>query len=695
MSTEQHQEVASSLQTGFDSGMLIEYIAHHSNELVSVCDQTGRFVYASPSYGRVLGFTPAMFVDRSVFDFVHPDDQDAKRHAWQTISAEQPRQMSFRQQHTDSSWHWLEANIILTIRNSVRYIVSIAHDITHHKQAEQERDQLLALVKVAQVESEAMRSELIEQKQVQITQRKLTALVQNSADLIAIVSLNGELQFLNAAGMRLLGIDSQVALSSISITETLEHADGDLLMDHVLPAVMQHGNWFGEVHSRNLQTGERIPLLANIFLLTDQPTGQPIGYATVSRDIRERRNAEQRQQLLIDASAALGKSLDYENTLAGFTQVTTHWFAQWCALVGIESDDTVRILAANHAQAEQTGELVRLLKQPPGSTFKTETDALRDGRAILLQDVAALIPNAPESWQQLCALGGPSMIIIPLKLNDHQVGTLSFASPFGRHYTEDDQQVAEELGRRAVLAIENTRLYRNSQQAIGVRDQFLSIASHELKTPLTSILGSLQLLQRRTVRENTLNERDSHTLQAVIDQTLRFNRLITGLLDLSRLQRNQFEVEHTPLDLELLVDQVVSDMQLITEQHTVVYEPPAQRVEILGDTMRLEQVLQNLIQNAVKYSPGGGEIHVSLQRTQQQAVIIVEDRGLGIPQESLPFLFDRFYRAPNVKAQNLSGIGIGLFVVREIVQFHGGTVSAENADSQGSIFTVRLPLAGN
>ena len=640
---------------------LPQLLADYSTELVSILDTDGHFVFVSPSYQRMLGFAPAALIGRRVFDLTHSEDQPRFQQAWQSIQPEQSVQITFRHQHVDQTWRWLQAHSSVIHTGGVYYIVGVAHDVTEQKRTEDE-------------------------------QRKFAALVQNSADLIAIAALTGELQFLNTAGMRLLGIENSAHLSTTPIINMLDGNDGARLINHILPTVVRQGAWVGELHARNQITGDAIPIRSNIFLLTDAASTQPIGYATVSRDIRERLREEERQQLLLDASAALGGSLDYQLTLADFAQVTIRWFAQWCALVLI-ADDQVEMLAVAHAQAQQQAELERLLRLVPGESLAEENQALRNGQTVLLPNLQATLDGASPNWQQLCAISGPSMIVVPLKLSSQQIGTLCFSSPLDRHYTEEDQHVAEELARRTVLSIENAQLYHDAQAAIGIRDQFLSIASHELKTPLTSILGSLQLLQRRTDRTNTLNERDSRTLQMVIDQTLRLNRLISSLFDLSRLKGNQFEIERSPLDVAQLIAHVVADMQLTTERHTLQHEQPKQACYVLGDAMRLEQVFQNLIQNAIKYSPNGGAIWITVKLANEQVAISVTDHGLGIPQASLPFLFNRFYRAPNVTAQNLSGIGIGLFVVREIIALHGGSISVSSADNLGSTFTVTLPLA--
>jgi signal transduction histidine kinase len=205
------------------------------------------------------------------------------------------------------------------------------------------------------------------------------------------------------------------------------------------------------------------------------------------------------------------------------------------------------------------------------------------------------------------------------------------------------------------------------------------------------LLGYAELLQRRTMREGTLSERDRRAVQVIVEQAMRLNRMVASLLDLSRIETGQLSIERAPVDLRGLVRRVVEEMQLALDRHTITIHSPDQPVLIMGDELRLEQVLQNLISNAIKYSPEGGPITVQVEQYDARARVAVTDRGIGIPAEALPRLFQRFYRASNVDPQS-SGMGLGLYVVREIVALHGGEVHVTSREGEGSTFTICLPL---
>jgi len=239
---------------------------------------------------------------------------------------------------------------------------------------------------------------------------------------------------------------------------------------------------------------------------------------------------------------------------------------------------------------------------------------------------------------------------------------------------------------------ERARLYQEAREAVRLRDSFFSVASHELKTPLTSLIGQLQLLRRRDRRERSLSERDRRTIEIIANQADRLNKMVTALLDTSRIEQGKLSIERAPLDLAALTRSVVDEIRPMLTRHPIALEAPQERIPIEGDALRLEQVLQNLIGNAAKYSSAGGPVSVRVERRGPHACVAVRDPGIGIPRAALPLLFQRFYRAENVDDREIPGLGIGLYVVKEIVELHGGTVAVESEEGQGSTFTVRLPL---
>ncbi|NJN17571.1 MAG: GAF domain-containing protein [Oscillochloris sp.] len=287
---------------------------------------------------------------------------------------------------------------------------------------------------------------------------------------------------------------------------------------------------------------------------------------------------------------------------------------------------------------------------------------------------------------------------VPLIGRDgRNLGLIQLSAKKDGEFSSDDEALLVQLAQMAATALEQQQLYHEEQQArtaaeqaVQLRDQFLSIASHELRTPLTSVIAHAQAFQRRAVREASLSERDGRSLQQILTHAGRLNRMIGAMLDVSRIDQGRLQLEQTPLDLRALVDEVVVGLHGTTVQQIVV-NADQNDLWVIGDALRLEQVLQNLLSNAIKYSPAGGYVTVQLGADDRVVQVTVHDEGIGIPAQDVPYIFQRFYRAGNVSADTITGVGIGLFVVQEIVTLHGGMITLVSEEGKGSSFTVTLP----
>jgi signal transduction histidine kinase len=445
--------------------------------------------------------------------------------------------------------------------------------------------------------------------------------------------------------------------------------------------------------------GAEIPIDDSGAPIRDK-AGQVIGVVLVFRDIRERKRAEDAQQLLVDASAALMTAgLEVETRLATTTRLIVPRYADLCVVFLLEDDGTIRRSASAHVDADAAAKLLALQQHPitPDEPHFA-AQVIRSGQALFNPPVSVrnveTLSDSAEERRKLLALAPPSQIIVPLVARDKTLGAISFGriDP-GRAFVPADLPLAEEIGRRIAIAIQNSQLYEAAQTAIGIRDQFLSIAAHELKTPLTALLGQVQLILRRAERSGGLSERDQRSITTVSAQASRLNTMITALFDLNRLESGQLMIKRAPVELARLVRQVGDELQPTLGPHQILYEIPETPLVIQGDAMRLEQVFQNLITNAAKYDLNGGPVRIRLERQDGMACVAVSDQGIGIPEVALPQIFQRFYRAPNADERQISGLGIGLYVVREIVTLHGGTITVESSEGQGSTFTIALPLA--
>lgn len=411
---------------------------------------------------------------------------------------------------------------------------------------------------------------------------------------------------------------------------------------------------------------------------------------------RALRESMERLRLLAEASQILSSSLDADSILASLVRLSVPSLADWCAVDLLERDGSLQRAAA----ADRGGPNVRLLRAierfwpldreaPYGAPA-----VVRSGQPIAYALAGERAAEAAERdlVDRMHALGMSSALCVPLAVRGRTLGALTFVTAeSGRRFGPADLVLASDLGQRAAVALDNAHLYHEAREAVRIRDEFLSIASHEFRTPLTSLLGHAQLLERRTAQAADASERDLRATRVIVEQAKRLNRMISSLLDISQLQTGQFSIQHAPVDLVGLARRLLEELRPNLGDHTLHLATPEERVVVLGDEIRLQQVMQNIIQNAAKYSPAGGPIEVKVAAQREWATIAISDQGIGIPKEALPHLFNRFYRAGNVQEQQIGGVGLGLYVVSEIVSLHGGTVEVDSQEGEGSTFTIYLP----
>jgi PAS domain S-box-containing protein len=265
-----------------------------------------------------------------------------------------------------------------------------------------------------------------------------------------------------------------------------------------------------------------------------------------------------------------------------------------------------------------------------------------------------------------------------------------------------EQRVHERTAQlSATIAEQQVELQRErarraaAEQAVHERESFMAVVAHELKAPLAAIIGYAQLLQRRIQVGDTLKSRDLRGLRTIVDSAQQLTKMIDLLQDLTQIESGQLSIDRMPLDIAALARHTAEMLSGMLKGHRLEMNCPEAPLVIEGDEQRLRQVIQNLLQNAVKYSPQGQTITVRLERVDDQARLLVRDRGIGIPEAARDAIFERFYRAGNADQQQIGGMGIGLYVVKEIITLHGGRIEIESEVGTGSTFTVWLPLAQN
>ena len=414
-----------------------------------------------------------------------------------------------------------------------------------------------------------------------------------------------------------------------------------------------------------------------------------------------RKRAEEEQRFLAEAGTLLATPLDYEMRLDRLAHLAVPYLADWCGVDIVQEDGSIRRLAVAHVESDKADLALELRRRYPLlrlDTAHTVTKVLHSGQPwfdphISATRLAAEAHDA-EHLDLLRRLGFRSEMVVPLVARDRPIGALTFVMGHsGRRHTAHHLKLAEELARRAALAIDNAWLYQQAQAAVQVRDEFLSIASHELKTPLTALLLHLQLLARHARRGSLANippEQMLRLLETGQGQVQRLSKLVDNLLDVSRITAGRLQLEPEAVDLAVVARDVVARF---ADETRVGGSPLFLQADtpVTGhwDRLRLDQVVTNLVSNAVKYG-AGHPVEVTVEATPTTARLTVRDHGLGIPEEHLATIFDRFERAGRDRSH--AGLGLGLYITRQIIQAHGGVIQVSSAPGAGSTFTVELPL---
>jgi PAS domain S-box-containing protein len=396
--------------------------------------------------------------------------------------------------------------------------------------------------------------------------------------------------------------------------------------------------------------------------------------------------AQRRLAFLAEASQILAVSLDFETTLQGVADLVVPGLADYCLIDMLDADGTIRRVASTVSEpyANDASDVAPL--HIDAAAEHPLAVVLRTGQPLLT-------PVLPEQFRDRVHAAIGACLIVPLIARSGAAGAMTWlASRTRPAYALPDLGLAQDLARRCALAIDNARLYREARAAVSIRDEFMSVAAHELKTPMTSLRGYAQLLGREFERGEVANparaRRAAMTIQVQSDKLA---RLVAQLLDISRIQSGKLAIERKSADLSGLVRDVVDATRTQLRDHALIARLPRELV-MLVDPLRIEQVVTNLIDNAIKYSPEGANIDVSLSNRAEDAQLTVRDYGVGVPVEHRPHIFDRFYQAhAGGPLTSMAGMGLGLYISRQIVELHGGTIEAEFPESGGTRFVVILP----
>jgi len=644
-------------------------VADSLAEGVCVADRQGRITFANAAAGRLLGRPPATLVGEDLHRVLHGADHAACTLQRLLAAPEAPRQGEDTFCHVDGH-RFVVGYTATPIRSDseVAGLVLAFSDITARKR----------------VEAELQASE----------QRLQLALAAGRMGTWEW-DVQAERVHWSPSLETIHGLPPGAFAGTVAAFLEHVHPDDRPRLEQAITAILREGSLY-HVEYRAVQPGGRIVWLEGRGQMLRDATGRPLRLVGVATDITERKQTEEALSLLARSSALLTASLDYETTLARVARTAVPDLADVCIVDLLEADGRIRRVAVAHADPAQE-EVARTLQRrwpprPDGPNSVART--LRTGESELTPEVddgrLQAIAQSPEHLAVLRALGPRSAMNVPLLARGRILGALTFLSTTsGRRFGPAELRLAEDIARRAALAVDNARLYREAREAIRLRDEFLALAAHELKTPITSLRGFAQLKRRQLERAGDLPPGELQRALEVIDQQAdRLARLVDRLLDISRLDAGQLQLDPQPSDLVPVVRRRIAAAQATTRQHLLVYDGPEQ-LWVVVDPARIEQVVANVLDNAIQYSPAGGTIVVALALQGETVSLQITDPGIGILPAERERVFERFYRGADVGP--LAGLGLGLHLVRQLVELHGGTIAIDTPPQGGTRITITLP----
>ena len=548
-------------------------------------------------------------------------------------------------------------------------------------------------------------------------------------------SLNGRVVRLTAERARL---ETELAQSRARFRDVIEHnADAIVVVDR--NGLIQFANrmavrWFDSTSERLVGTEFGFPVVAGETTELDIVTngtarvvemrvvesaweGRPAFIASL-RDITDRKRAEesarglireqaaraaaeksaQRFRFLAECSSVLGTSLDYNVTLSALTRLCVAQLADWTVIYVLDDDGGVRRLEVAHRdpdKAELTAQIRDYPLSPDSSNpvFKAITSRTPVLARKVDDEALRAIARDETHFQLLRSLGIGSFMLVPLVARDHVVGAIALVSGNPEYaFDQEDLTLAQDIAVRAALAIDNARLYQEAQEANRTKAEFLAVLSHDMRTPLASIIGYAELLHMGIPERIPEVSRDRVDRIGTAARHLLY--LIDQLLMFARLDAHHDEPSITEVDIDALMTDVSTLIEPLAQQHNLRFDVSAadRGLRLYTDPDKLRQILVNLLSNAVKYTSAGG-VQLKVRKDANQDLLFeVRDTGIGIPAEHLEKIFEPFWQAdPTMRARPGGGTGLGLSVVQRLVKALRGDIDVASEPGKGTTFVLRLP----
>ncbi|AFZ24273.1 PAS domain S-box [Cylindrospermum stagnale PCC 7417] len=706
-------------------------LAENSSDIISLHTVDGILLYISPACYTILGYEPEEIVGSASSELVHPDDL-ANFAISYPVNADLPNTytITHRARHKNGQYIWMEATV-RAIRDSqtqeILEIQSSSRDITE-RQRNQERQSFLAeasdilassleyeitlnsvarlavraiadwcvvdivadnqsTCRVAVAHADSSKQELVEHLRnfpLNLAQSGGIAEVISTgkSQLAAVVSAN-QMQS-SAIDIEYLKLLQQLTPKSGMCVPLI--ARGQVLGTITLVSSDDHRSY----DSNDLMLAEELARRAaiavdNARLYQEAQYSQQVAVQAASRTAR-----------LQAVTAALSESLTPTQVAEVIAQQGMESLGAKSALVALLTENSTELEIVRAIGYKQ--ELVDAWRRFSINASVPLAEAVRTGQPIWQEPEITRVARYPHLAKFYAQHNYNHWISIPLMVKGRAVGGMSLSFTENQEFNQNDRALVLALAQQCAQAIERARLYeaeqiaRETAEATNrIKDEFLAVLSHELRSPLNPILGWATLLRKQKLDAKTTDR----ALETIERNAQVQTQLIEDLLDVSRILQGKLSLNIYPVNLTSTIQAALETVRLSAEAKSIkihtTFEPNLGKV--LGDSSRLQQIFWNLLSNAVKFTPGGGRVDICLERIDSFAQIVVKDTGRGINPEFLPYVFDCFRQENSTTTRKFGGLGLGLAIVRQLIELHGGTVEAKSeGEDQGATFVVRLPL---
>jgi PAS domain S-box-containing protein len=555
-----------------------------------------------------------------------------------------------------------------------------------------------------------------EGRNLEFVEARYRALVEQIPAVVFLASVEGSLNdiYVSPQIESLLGFTQKEWTSNPVLWFRQLHPDDRDRLSQEFAQTCVTGQPFRSIVRVFSRDGALVWVHAEARLVRDE-SGRPLFLRGVGFDITEQQKAEHtRRQLLLEQQAraaaekasrrasflarvsqALSANLDQQAIHDEVARLVVPELADFSALAVAQPDGSLKALGITHADPARLKLAMRLWEADPWSVSLFGADVIRKGLPELVSEIDTARLAAAHDAEHLALLrqlAPRSVIAVPIRGRSLLHGVLILvAAESGRRYGPQDLVVAEDLAQRAALAMDNAQLYQEAQEASRLRDEFLAILSHELRTPLNAIVGWTHIL-RDTAGDSSPYARKA--IETIARNAKVQNQLISDILDVSRIIAGKLMLKTQPVDLVTVIEAALDTVRPEAQAKDILLQPSLDSTAgaVFGDPGRLQQAVWNLLSNAIKFSPPQGEVQIRLEAIGPEVAVVVQDCGPGIDPEFLPFVFERFRQADSSRTRRHGGLGLGLAIVRHLVELHGGSVQAANREQgSGALFTIRLP----